>query len=231
LRRGGFDRWDTCFLLSGPYITHISSAAKNKLRPYRGTAMQVDGSEVVQPLNPGDALIRKYRITDPAPVIDHPPSLDSLEFVAHSDFGSNGIPTFLIEVRNTGNKPVEVLSDQVGPALLGKNQGSAFSPSDGSSIAWITRVDLVRITSGEYRVDRAKYSVSYPKDSERRFLERFTLEPGQSRKTRIGFTLPAGQYQFILGYGGGVHSEKSLASNAIPFDVNDRGRATSILDR
>jgi len=27
-----FDRWDTCFLLSGPYITYISESVKNELR-------------------------------------------------------------------------------------------------------------------------------------------------------------------------------------------------------
>jgi hypothetical protein len=34
-----FDRWDTCFLLSGPYITSISENVKNGLRPYAGKAI------------------------------------------------------------------------------------------------------------------------------------------------------------------------------------------------
>lgn len=57
-----FDHWDTCFLLSGPYIAYISEAMKDGLRPYEGQAHQVDASDVVQPMNPGDALIRKYKI-------------------------------------------------------------------------------------------------------------------------------------------------------------------------
>jgi hypothetical protein len=40
-----FDRWDTCFLLSGSYITYISSKLKNELRPYQGKAMQIDGRQ------------------------------------------------------------------------------------------------------------------------------------------------------------------------------------------
>jgi hypothetical protein len=60
-----FDRWDTCFLLSGHFITYVSNAVKNPLRPYKGTAMQVDASDVFQPMNPGDALIRKYEIIGP----------------------------------------------------------------------------------------------------------------------------------------------------------------------
>lgn len=56
-----FDRWGTCFLLSGPYITYISEAVKDELRPFEGKAMQVDASDVFQPMNPGDALIRNIK--------------------------------------------------------------------------------------------------------------------------------------------------------------------------
>jgi hypothetical protein len=92
-----FDRWDTCFLLSGPYITYIADAVKNELRPYMGTAIQVDASELFQPMNPGDALVRKYKIIGPAPVADHPPSLDGLELVAQSDFSSSGLQLFSLK--------------------------------------------------------------------------------------------------------------------------------------
>jgi hypothetical protein len=56
--------------------------------------------------------------------------------------------------------------------------------------------------------------------------EHFKLEPDQSMKTRITFEVSSGQYQFLFGYGGGVHEEKSLASNAISFDLSDTGVAT-----
>jgi hypothetical protein len=221
-----FDRWDTCFLLSGPYITYISDALKNELRPHKNTAMQIDASEVFQPINPGDALIQKYEIIGPAPAGDYPPSLDGLELLAQSDFGSSGIPAFILEVRNTGNQSFEVLSGEVGPALMGKNQEFPFSPSDGNSVAWITRVDLALLTSAEYEINQVRYSVSYTEDSSERLPERFELKPGQSRKARIVFDLPSGEYQFMVGYGGGVHAQKSMASNAISFDVNRGGVAT-----
>jgi len=54
-----FDRWDTCFLLSGHFVTYISDAVKDELRPYKGKAMQIDASDVFQPINPGDALVRQ----------------------------------------------------------------------------------------------------------------------------------------------------------------------------
>jgi hypothetical protein len=221
-----FDRWDTCFLLSGPYITYISDAVKNALRPYKGTAMQVDASEVVQPMNPGDALIRKYKIIGPAPDTRHWVVLDGLELIAESDFGPHGVPAFLIEVRNAGGKPVKVDSSEFGPALLGLSPKGPFCASDGKSGAWITRGNLVNSSSWESGIGSAKYSASYTIDPKSRPPEHFQLAPGQSKKIRVTFKVPPGQYQFMVGYGGGVHEEKSPASNAVSFDLNDKGIAT-----
>ncbi len=221
-----FDRWDTCFLLSGHFVTYISDAVKNGLRPYKGTAMQVDASEVVQPMNPGDALIRKYEIIGPAPDNHYWVMLDGLELVAQSDFGPQRTATFLIELRNTGNKPVKVNSSEFGPTLLGLSPKGPFCVSDGKSEAWFTRVNLVNSSSWESGSGSVKYSASYIIDPNSRPPERFQLEPGQSTKVRVTFNVPPGQYQFIVGYGGGVHEEKSVASNAISFDLNDAGIAT-----
>jgi hypothetical protein len=221
-----FDRWDTCFLLSGPYITYISEGVKNELRPYKGMAIQLDVLEVSQPQNPGDALVRKYKIIGPAPDNHHWATLDGLELVAESDFGPQGVPTFLIEMRNTGDKPVRVDSSEFGPALLGLSPKGPFCASDGKSGAWITRANLVSSSSWESGSGSVKYSASYTIDPKSRLPERFLLAPGQSKKVRVSFKIPPGQYQFMVGYGGGVHEEKSLASNAISFDLNDRGMAT-----
>lgn len=221
-----FDRWDTCFLLSGHFITYISDAVKDALRPYKGTAMQVDASEVFQPMNPGDALIRKYEIIGPAPDNHYWVTLDDLELVAQSDFGPEGTATFLIELRNAGNKPVKVNSSEFGPTLIGLSPKGPFCVSDGESEAWFTRVGLLNSSSWESGSGSARYSASYTIDPKSRPPERFQLEPGQSVKVRVTFKVPPGQYQFIVGYGGGVHEEKSVASNAISFDLNDAGIAT-----
>jgi len=221
-----FDRWDTCFLLSGPYITYISDAVKNELRPYKGTAMQVDASEVIQQTNPGDALIRKYRIIGPAPDTRHWVVLDGLELVAQSDFGPHGVPAFLIEIRNAGDKPVEVKSTEFGPALLGLSPKGPFCASDGKSGAWITRGNLVNSSSWESGSGSVKYSASYTIDPTSRPPQHFELAPGESKKVRVTFKIPPGQYQFMVGYGGGVHEEKSVVSNAISFDLKDADVAT-----
>src|SRR5437660_12866256 len=77
-----FDRWDTCFLLSGHFITYISDSVKNQLRPYEGKAMQIDALEVSQLQNLGDALLRRYQIIGPAPD-NHPrATLDGLELIS-----------------------------------------------------------------------------------------------------------------------------------------------------
>jgi hypothetical protein len=234
-----FDRWGTCFLLSGPYITYISDRVKNELIPYKGSAIQIDASDVLQPVNPGDALIQKYKIIGPAPLADHPPSVEGLELIAQSDFGAAGTPTFLIAIHNTGNKPVEVFSNEVAPTVLGTNQGDALSwsrflslsgwpsPSDGISVAWITRMDLALLRSGKREWVRNQFRCSlFYADSNAVLQERFMLQPGQSKSVRIAVELPSGEYQFIVGYGGGVHEAKSLSSNAISFDINGGGVAT-----
>jgi hypothetical protein len=223
-----FDRWDTCFLLSGPYITYISDAVKNELRPYKGRAMQLDASEVIQQTNPGDALIRKYRIIGPAPEPRHSVILDGLELVAQSDFVPHGAPTFLIEIRNAGDKPVEVKSAEFGPTLLGLSPKGGFCASDGKSGAWITRGSLVSSSSWESGSGSGKYSASYTIDPASRPPQHFELAPGESKKVRVTCKILPGQYQFMVGYGGGVHEEKSLVSNAISFDWNDADVATLI---
>jgi hypothetical protein len=221
-----FDRWETCFLLSGHFITYISDSVKNELRPYMGKAMQLDALEVSQPRNPGDALVRKYQIIGPAPDNHNWIVLDGLELVSQSDFGPQRTATFLIELRNTGNKPVKVSSSEFGPTLLGLSPKGPLSVSDGKSEAWVTRANLLNSSSWEGGSDSVKDSASYIIDPKSRPPERFQLEPDHSRKVRVTFKVPPGQYQFIVGYGGGVHEEKSVASNAISFDLNDAGIAT-----
>jgi hypothetical protein len=221
-----FDRWDTCFLLSGPYITYISDNVKNELRPYRGKAVQVDASNVFQPVNPGDALIRKYTIIGPAPDTHRWAILDGLDLIARSDFAPHGKPTFLIEIRNTGGNPINVNRHEVGPVLLAPISKLPFLVSDGLSMAVITRGDLVNHSSWQNTVDGATHSWSYTIDSKTHAPAQLQLNAGQSMKARITFDVPPGQYQFMFGYGGGVHEEKSLASNTISFDLNDKGVAT-----
>jgi hypothetical protein len=224
-----FDRWDTCFLLSGPYVTYISNKLKNQLRPYQDRAMQVDASDVFQPMNPGDALIKQITAIRPAPVLHRWATIEGLQLRAESDFGRHGSPAFLIQIHNVGLHAVNIDTSQIGPTLLGPREKNPFSDaSDGDSVALITRGDLLHAGSGSWSgtIGTVKYFAGYKIDPKTRPPDHLQLEPGTSMRVRITFKLSPGQYQFLFGYGGGVHEEKSLASNAIGFDLNDRGFAS-----
>ncbi len=117
-----FDRWDTCLLLSGVYITYVSDTVKEDLRPYRNQAIQLDASVVSQPMNPGDALIHKYTIIGSAPIAPHGPSTEGVSIKAKSEFGSARAIAFLITIENSAASPVEINSTEIGPTLLGLNR-------------------------------------------------------------------------------------------------------------
>jgi hypothetical protein len=223
-----FDRWDTCFLLSGHYITYISESVKDQLRPYTGKAMQLDVTEISQPRNPSDLLVQKYRIIGPAPDNQQRLMLDSLELISKPDFAQQGGANFLIEVHNAGKQAVKVNSYEFGPTILAVSPRGTLSASDGRSGAWITRVDILNSSRWETQNDGVTYSASYSIDPKTLPPVHFQLAPGEFVTVRVNFELPPGQYQFVVGYGGGgvFQEEKSLASNAISFDVNDRGIAT-----
>jgi hypothetical protein len=103
-----FDRWDTCFLLSGPYITYISEAVKEELRPYAGQAIQIDVTEILQLMNPGDGLIKSYVILGQAPDDPRNSIANKLEIEAEPAFDGKSAPMFDITVRNVSLEPVSV---------------------------------------------------------------------------------------------------------------------------
>lgn len=218
-----FDRWDTCFLLSGPYITYISEKEKENLRAYRDQAMQVDASEVLQPMNPGDGLIRKYTIVGAAPE-DSKQGIEGIRISIESDFDRDRTPTFLIKIENSSDKPVQIEGGEIGLALLGLKIDPSFNPSDGKSMAWITRASLAMPSSDmNITVNNRTTSASYSIDPNTNLPKLFALNSSESKQIRIKFHLPPGPFQLLVGYGGGVHAVKSLASNAISFHVDSDG--------
>lgn len=228
-----FDRWDTCFLLSGPYITYISQAVKERLRPYAGQAVQIDATDIMQPFNPGDALVKAYELLGPAPDDPRDPITGRVQVFAEPAFSGKGTPAFDVIVRNRSTRPFAVSPSEIGPTLLGVNPGGPFNASDGRSMAWMTRVDLE--PRGSMKTAAASWASTVVGTT---LYARYSVEPqcplngsvelaaSDSRRCRIHFEVPAGEYQFIVGFGGGVHEWKSLASNAISFNVDQRGVAT-----
>jgi len=228
-----FDRWDTCFLLSGPYMTYISDAVKEQLRPYAGRAIQIDVTDITQPMNPGDGLVKSYTILGEAPDDPSDPIADKIEIEAGSAFDDENGPIFDITVRNVSLERVRVSPSEVGVTLLGINQGVFSSASDGKSVAWITRADLAPYGTDQTaksslystvdgKTAYAKYSAAQPCT----FKNPVELGVDESVSCRVRLDVPTGKYQFMAGYGGGVHSWKSIVSSAISFNVDAGGVAT-----
>lgn len=192
----------------------------------------MDAIEVFQPMNPGDALIRRYKILGPAPVPPRTPSIEEARITVKSDFDVDRTVAFLITVENSAASPIQIDSGGIGPTLLGLNPTDSqktftcFSPSDGKSVAWITRGTLAKPSSetcsDHYHVIM---SASYSIDPSSKVPDRFDLNPHESKQIRLMINVPAGPYQFLVGY---VHEGRSLASNAISFHID--GDGTPILD-
>lgn len=219
-----FDRWDTCFLLSGLYIMYVSDSVKEKLRPYTGQSLQIYASDVSQPMNPGDGLTTKYEIIGPAPDRGWPKT-DGIKIEIRPDFRAENTASFIVTVANTGRDDATIETSQLAQTLLGPNK-ILFTPSDGKSVAWITRATMLDGDSGKMLINRTLLSLGSTIDAESSLPAEFDLAPGESRQTRITFRLPPGTYEFMVGYGGGVHENKSVASNAVSFYVSGNGMVT-----
>ena len=229
-----FDRWDTCFLLSGPYMTYISEAVKEQLRPYAGRAIQIEVAEIDQPMNPGDGLVKSYVILGEAPDNPSDAIANKIEIETEPAFEGKSAPMFDITVRNISLERVSVSPSELGPTLLGMNRGIIFSASDGKSVAWITRADLAlhgpdqaAASSWSSTVDGktvayAKYITVQPCG----FKDRVELAAYEAVSCRVRIDVPTGGYQFMAGYGGGVHAWKSIVSNSISFNVDAAGVAS-----
>jgi hypothetical protein len=215
-------------------MTYISQAVKEQLRPYAGQAIQIDVAEITQPMNPGDGLVKSYVILGEAPDDPGDPIANKIEIKAEPAFDGKSAPMFDITVRNISLERVSVSPSELGPTLLGVNRGVSFSASDGKSVAWITRSDLelhgpdqMATFSWSSTVDGktvayAKYIAVQPCT----FKDRVELAAYEVVSCRVRLDVPTGEYQFMAGYGGGVHAWKSIVSNAISFNVDVAGVAS-----
>lgn len=218
-----FDRWDACILYSGVYVMYISEQTKEKLREHAGKSIQIDAKKVSQPMNPGDGLISELVfLKSPPPMGRNPPPLSGLTLRAVADFKDGEKPSINIVLANAGKEEVRIQSTELAPTLLMKAAGT--SSADGPSFALVTRYSF--ISKGEEPRMSAK-GVSagrpYSWQIDKEVPVSFILKPGEERRVKITFDLPTGEYDFLAGYGGGVHEDKGLASNLVAFDVGDKG--------
>lgn len=222
-----FDRWDGCILYSGIYVMYVSESVKEMLRGHASKSMQVDATKVQQPMNPGDGLITELTVLGAAPKPSRHVLLTGLTLTAAPDFKDKEKPAILITVANAGKEEVPVFGSELAPTLLMK--GKTFV-ADGPSFALVTRQAFIvggedPRTSGTGIASGRPYSWQIDKAVPVRFI----LKPGESRRVRISFELPRGEYDFLAGYGGGVHQELTLASNLVAFDVEENGAGKLVM--
>jgi hypothetical protein len=229
-----FDRWGGCHLYSGAYDMEISESVKALLRPYAGRAVLIDAKQVFQPMNPGDGLITKLEVLGPAEettsaTFGHPPMLDDLSLKVVANLTAEGGPELILELRNTGIVKRGIDTGALGPTLLAKKQGlECFGPSDGPSGVAITRTNINFMH--QYSADGGSCVIDGKGGRTVRMWlppgvvipKTFDLDPGQSIEIPLRFELSQGEYEFLAGYGGGVHVARTLVSNRIAIDIDDK---------
>jgi len=227
-----FDRWDTCYLYSGIYLMYVSEKSKEALRKYEGQSILLDAKEVFQPMNPGDGLIRKFKVLKVLNIKDHP--ID-LSLTVKPQF-HNGSSKLVIEIENMSRVNAHVATGAIALTLLGIKRQNMFSPSDGKSDAWLTRrplkfppfvEDIIPASERSTKAHRLmrEDGEEYYFDVEKKLPDSIELGPQEKMSIALSFHLPKGEYDFLCGYGGGVHESRGLASNRVSFDIDDKGRA------
>jgi hypothetical protein len=234
-----FDRWDGCHLYSGVYDMEVSEKIKERLRPYNGRAILVDAKEVSQPMNPGDGLITKLEVLGPAEEpsaktgFNAPPLIDGLSLSAAPNFPAGGPGEFVVSLRNIGPIPVEIDLGVLGPTLFAKKTANSCeelmgSPSDGPSYAAVTRRSIPFLYAGGANscgMGDKRIRVNLFLERGLVFAQRRSLAAGEALEIPIRFELTPGSYEFVAGYGGGVHVSRLLATERYGFDIDTAGRA------
>jgi hypothetical protein len=222
-----FDRWDASYIYSGVYLMYVSERTKNRLQPYKNRCMRINALEVHQPENPGDGRIGKYTILGPAKTKRAYIRVDGLKLRVTPNLTSDGsVAEFTLEVINESDKVIKVHSNELALTLLKQKEGgeAPLDPSDGPSYAMITR-NSFRDSRWQGTSNNLSEGATWTIGAQNALPDQFKLQPRQSRVIPISFQLPAGQYDFLCGYGGGVHGDNSIASNLVAFNVDVQRRA------
>jgi hypothetical protein len=213
---------------------YVSQNVKESLRRYAGQAVKIDAKNVFQPMNPGDGRIEEIEYLGVAPADSRNwVKLDGIRLSTSVNVKPSGKPAATITIENTGRSPIKLLRQELAPTVLMKRkapeQRRSFV-SDGPSFALITRQSF-QIGGSEPRWKGAGVADGRPyawSIGEANALPHdFTLRAKDYKDIVIDLDLPDGQYDFLCGYGGGVHEAKCVASNLSAFDI-ENGKARVI---
>jgi hypothetical protein len=237
-----FDRWDTCYLYSGVYLTYVAEEKKELLRKYEGQSVSVYAEEVIQPLNPGDGRITEFKFLGAAETTKDWPPVEKLKLTAVPIFDGKNRVEFGLEIENLGDKTVSVATSEIAPTLFGeRDENYGLSPSDGKSEAKITGCNIKN--ANNFRSERG-FTTTDPGGRLVRMTEKFALTVADADPAADSFQLAAGQksrfvvsldiapgnYEFLFGYGGD-HRGKSLVSNRVSFSLDENGKARVLTNK
>ncbi len=231
-----FDRWDGCTLYSGVFVMYVSEKVKEDLRPYAGQAVLIDAKQVYQPRNPGDGRIGRFKYLGPATEKRNWVVLSGITLTSFAELDAAGKIVATLSIKNTGKDPVKLSSQELALTLLTKRSPPKHDwfVADGPSYALITRTSFGSGSSEpRWQVSGIAGGKPYSWTIEKvnALPHDFTLGPNETRSTRIHFDLPPGEYDFLCGYGGGVHEWKCLASNLTAFDIGEDGKGNAVISR
>ena len=214
----------------------VSEKVKELLRSWEGKAVLVDAKEVYQPMNPGDGLITKLVVLGPADepasvAMQRAPDVDGLSLTVAANFSSEAPDELVVQVRNVGTTPHHVRMDALAPTLLANKSGMErpWEPADGLSFAALTRFDMLFLVKSPARhswtINGNSHVTAMSVAPGTSISASVLIEPGEVVEVPLVFELGPGEYEFLAGYGGGVHAARSLASNRLDFDVAESGKA------
>lgn len=225
-----FDRWDTCYLYSSAYVMYISEKKKESLRQYAGKSIQIDATEVSQPINPGDGLIKEFKYLGDAEISERTPIVDGLRLDLDKETYGKNFVRFKLEIENQSQNQIELSGAEIAPTVFGKrDDDNPFAVSDGRSEAKITRCNFghrcgfSKLSFGpDGQLAADSYSISLQRPSPLGW-ELFRLAPRGKLQLLFTVRVAKGQYEMVVGYGGGVHSGKSIVSNKLSFRTDSKG--------
>jgi hypothetical protein len=232
-----FDHWDTCYLYDGVFLMYISNSVKEQVRKYEGRPIRIDATEVFQPINPGDGLIREFRslrLITPSRNSD----VAGLVLTITPAFDVDCSPQFVLEVKNAGSRKFMIPKEAIAPTLLTEQtRDDWLSPSDGNSGACITRWGLPWARGEAQTLTITTPTPSGPVTSKRWFgltiddgkvpFDYLTLSPGDSAHFKASLSVSPGNYDFLVGY---TQGDDKRVSNIVSFKVDDKGIPTIMCD-
>jgi hypothetical protein len=120
---------------------YVSEDIKQQLKAQAGNCIQVDATQVEQPWNPGDGLIKKPKVLGPAPAMPPWESPAGMKIAVAPAFENGQAPAFNSRVENTSETPVTLRIDAFAPTLLAETGINKLgrSPAYGPAVAVVTR--------------------------------------------------------------------------------------------